>query len=337
MADYLAPWRQLSDRNGAIRFIDANLRGAGQVMLQDNPLTGLLFIVGVAWGASVAGRPQVAISGIVALVAATLTAMALNADATSLRQGTFGFNGILVGIAVPTFLVPTPAMWLVLLIGAAVSTIAMQAISHVTKLWGIPALTFPFVLTTWLLLLSAYSFARLPIASMGPPAFPTAAAAAPMDFSASSLLDAVIRGVSQVFLIDNTVAGTVFIIALLVSSVWAAVFAVAGATVAVVLAMVLGASQAAVAAGLYGFSPVLTAIALGAVFFKPSWRVALFALLGTAFAAIVQGALDAALAPIGIPTFTAAFVLVTWLFLLPRDNLQPHPHAPIKNGVVTDK
>jgi len=31
----------------------------------------------------------------------------------------------------------------------------------------------------------------------------------------------------------------------------------------------------------------------------------------------VQGAIIAAMTPFGIPTLTAAFVLVTWLFLLP--------------------
>jgi urea transporter len=43
--------------------------------------------------------------------------------------------------------------------------------------------------------------------------------------------------------------------------------------------------------------------------------------------------MDAAVAPIGIPSFTAAFVFVTWLFLLPKAQLKPHPHRPIENGI----
>lgn len=64
------------------------------------------------------------------------------------------------------------------------------------------------------------------------------------------------------------------------------------------------------------------------MFFRPSLRVTLFAVLGTVFTVIVQGAMDVALTPLGIPTFTAPFVFVTWLFLLPKTNLEPHPHAP---------
>jgi urea transporter len=38
------------------------------------------------------------------------------------------------------------------------------------------------------------------------------------------------------------------------------------------------------------------------------------------FTVVVQGAMNVALAPLGVPTLTAPFVLVTWLFLLPRSH-----------------
>ncbi|WEX10257.1 urea transporter [Chelativorans sp. AA-79] len=332
-------WEKIIGRSYALRLVDIHLRGAGQVMLQNNPLTGLLFIIGIVWGAIAAGDPEPAIGAVVGLVAATLTAMLLRSDKTSLEHGLFGFNGILVGAAVPTFLVMGPAAWFLLVIGAAVSTIAMLAVSHVTKPWGIPALTFPFVLTTWFLVLAAYSFGHLPIGIMGPPQLPVApgSSAAGADLSAGLLFSACFRGISQVFLIDNGITGVIFVAALLVSSPWAAGLAIIGSTVSVLGASALGASAAEIGSGLYGFSPVLTAIALGCVFFRPSWRVALFALLGTVFSIIVQGALNAAVAPVGIPTFTAAFVFVTWLFLLPKVDLEPHRHEPVSNGIMTDK
>ena len=43
--------------------MDINLRGIGQVMFQDNPLTGALFLIAIAWGSYAAGVPQVAIAG----------------------------------------------------------------------------------------------------------------------------------------------------------------------------------------------------------------------------------------------------------------------------------
>jgi hypothetical protein len=74
-------------------------------------------------------------------------------------------------------------------------------------------------------------------------------------------------------------------------------------------------------AGLVGFNPILTAIAVGTVFNRPGIRSALLTLLAVVLTVLVQGAMVAALTPFAIPTLTASFVLVTWLFLLATPDL----------------
>ena len=96
---------------GRLRFVDINLRGIGQVMFQDNPLSGALFLAAIAWGSFAAGVPQVLFGGLVAVVAATLTAQWLRVDPASLRAGLYGFNGLLVGLALATFVAPGPLLW----------------------------------------------------------------------------------------------------------------------------------------------------------------------------------------------------------------------------------
>jgi len=339
MSDSLSAWTSLTQKNKAAWFVDINLRGAGQVIFQNNPLTGLFFLAAIVWGAIAGGQIDIGIGAIVALVIATVTAMLLDSDEESLNQGLFGFNGVLVGAAVPTFLADNPAMWFILLVGAAVSTVVMLAVSNVMKTWTTPALTFPFVLTTWFLVLGAYSFGHLPIVSMGPPILPHAPGAAEVESGLNilDLLMAWLKGPAQVFLINNAVSGVLVLIGLLVSSPWASALAAVGAAVAVVVSLALGASLDDISAGLYGFSPVLTAVGLGCVFYAPSPRVLAYALLGTVFTVVVQGAMDAALAPIGIPTFTAPFVFVTWLFLLPKAELKPHPHRRMEDGIFDKK
>ncbi len=105
------------------------------------------------------------------------------------------------------------------------------------------------------------------------------------------------------------------------SSIPAALFALGGAALAVITAHLLGAESDLVSAGLLGFSPVLTAITVGTVFYAPSVRVALYAALATVFTVIVQAAMNVAFAPLGVPALTAPFVLTAWLFLLPRQHL----------------
>ncbi len=71
--------------------------------------------------------------------------------------------------------------------------------------------------------------------------------------------------------------------------------------------------------GLLGFSPVLTAIALGATFRRPGLEATLYAALGVVFTVVAQAALDVALRPFAIPALTAPFILVSWMFLLPGE------------------
>ena len=328
----------LSKKNALVGYFDLNLRGASQVFFQNNPLTGLIILVAIFWGAYSAGNLNVAFGGVVGLIVSTFMAIWLDVDRTSLEQGLFGFNGILTGIAVTTFLANHPLMWAYLIVGAAVSTVVTLAVANVVKTWGVPGSTAPFVFTTWLLLLGAYSFTNVSVAAMGPPALPVAASASSMPISTYRLLGILSKNISQVYLIENIPAGLLFVIAIGINSVRSAAFAVIGSIVSLSTALVFGANAAAIAAGVFGFSAVLTAMAVGAVFERPSFRGTLYAIFATIFTVVVQGALVTAVSPIGIPTLTFPYLLTMWVFLLPKLGMAPHPHhLPVMNGVLATK
>ena len=315
-------WEERCRSSGPLRFIDIVLRGIGQVMFQDNPLSGLLFLIAVSWGSYAAGVPQVAIGGLLGVLLATVTAWWLRVDNAGLRAGLYGFNAYLVGIALPTFLALSPLLWVYVVLGAMVSVVATLAVANLMKTWGVAALTAPFILVTWLLLLSAYAFSgihgeALPASGQIAPIPPEAAnPLAILDFMQGMLVS-----ISQVFVKGNGVAALLILIGLAVGSLAAASFALAAAVISVIVAHALGAESQLISAGLVGFNPILTAIALGTVFYRPSPRVAAYTLLATVLTVMVQGAMVSALTPFGIPTLTASFVLVTWLFLLPAQKL----------------
>jgi urea transporter len=318
MKKLLAWWERLCVSSGILRFVDRNLRGIGQVMFQDNPLSGLLFFVAIGWGSYAAGVPQVAIGGLVCVLAATLTAQWLRVDKAGLNSGLYGFNAYLTGLALATFMTASPLLWVYVVLGGAVSVVVMLAISNVLKTWSVSALTAPFVLTSWLLLLATNAFSGLEGSAL-----PPSGEIVPIDPAAANplrvgdFLQGIFTSITQVFLKGHGPAALLLLAGLAVNSLPAAVFALVGALVAVVTAHALGAESDIITAGLLGFNPVLTAIALGAVFYRPSPRVVAYTLLATVLSVIVQGTMIAALTPFGIPTLTAAFVLVTWLFLLP--------------------
>ena len=81
----------------AVSVLGTLLRGAGQVMFQNSPWTGLLFLCGIAWGAWNAGRPEIFFGALLGLAAGTATGCLLGAPRSDVRAGLHGYNGILVG------------------------------------------------------------------------------------------------------------------------------------------------------------------------------------------------------------------------------------------------
>src|SRR6266516_523192 len=160
-------WSERAAGNPVVTMVDTLLRGTGQVMFQNNPLTGLLFLAGIFVNSGKLGG-----LGILGLATSTLTAYLLGADRTLIRNGLFGFNGILVGIGLAFFLNYNGLLIGYVILGGALSTVAMMALANVFSVWDMPALTAPFVLTAWLLLFAVLLFANLRPGPLIAPAAP---------------------------------------------------------------------------------------------------------------------------------------------------------------------
>lgn len=293
-------------------------KGAGQVMFQGSWATGLLFMTGIFWGAWAEGRIALAWAALVGLVVATCTGRLMGFPHREGSEGLWGFNGVLVGCGLMSFLEPTPAAWALVVLGAAMTVWLRDGMNRLMAPWHINSLTMPFVLVVWLLLAAARGLHALPPEGLSEPAFPQAATLPHPDLRLFPLLAAWLRGIGQIFLLNSWFAGLLFLVGLWLSSRRAALWAMTGSAIALLVALALGASGRALNEGLYGFSASLTAIALGSAFHQPSWRVTLWSVTGVVVTLLVQVAVDQLLSPVGLPSLTFPFCLTTWLFLLPR-------------------
>ena len=142
--------------SGILRFVDINLRGIGQVMFQNNPLTGLLFLAAIAWGSYAAGVPQVAIAGAARGRRGDLDgAMAARRRSESLACRALWLQRPISSDLRWRHSWPrTPLLWVYVVLGAPFRSSRCSEPPTSFKTWGVSALTFPFVLTTWLLLLA---------------------------------------------------------------------------------------------------------------------------------------------------------------------------------------
>ena len=301
---------------GSFDFIKILLRGTGQVMFQNSAWTGLLFMIGIFWGAYAEGQGLVGWGALLGVTVSTVTGYLLGFPAKDGEQGLWGFNGVLVGCAFPTFMGNTVWMWLALVLCAALTTWVRAGFNNVMAPWKVNSFTFPFVFCTWMFLLAARAMHGLPAAHMSDPTLP-AAFASLESLRFADLAVYWLKGIGQVFLIDSWVTGILFLAGLALCDRWAALWAAIGSALALLTVIALKASGSDISDGLYGYSPVLTAIALATVFYKPNFRSALWAVLGILVTVFIQAGMYMLMAPVGIATLTGPFCITTWLFLLP--------------------
>ncbi len=317
-------------------FLDATLRGVGQVFLQNHPLTGAIFLLAILAN-SVLSASTLADQGVSAAwlfagavlgtVVSTSVAILLRLDPQAIRQGLYGYNGTLVGIALPFFFQAGPAMLPAIAAATALSTGVMELASRLFGRWRLPVLTAPFVLTTWLALVVFSHVGALQPSSFMPG---TPHVLPPIPLTPLGVAEGLLKGEGQVMFQAHWVAGLLIAIGLLVNSRRSFVFALVGSLLGELFALIEGVDAASVMTGLYGFNPVLTGIALGAIF--PARHAAWVALLGMGATFVVAELLGLAFAPVALPALTAPFVLTTWLFLLPRIHGAPPQDPPVSGA-----
>lgn len=221
-------------------FVTRVLNGLGQIMLQENPLTGFLFLAGICYGSLVMGA-----AALLATVCGTATAILLNYDHTKIDKGLYGFSAALVGVATVSFLKPVFVTWVMIIIGSALTTV----LQHFFIKRTIPVFTLPFVLVTWAILFLVNQYA---------PAWLEAPSVSAL--STGNYFTFAIKGFGQVIFQDSLVSGLLFFIAVLISSPIAALYGLAGAVVSGSIASYWAVPDNDISMGLFSYNAVLCAI-----------------------------------------------------------------------------
>ena len=293
-------------------FIDTVLRGVGQVMLQNNSYTGVLFLLGMFYNSVLLGLAVLA-----GTAASTATAMLLGVDRGQVRAGLFGLNGALVAAALLYFFQGDVRVWVYVVCASAVTAVLMAAFLRVLATWQLRPLTAPFVFTTLCFVLASARFGQLRATEHLPTSgrLPQGASLDGL-VSLGTFAEGIFTGVAQVFFQGNVVTGVIFTLGLLVSSRVAGISALLGSLAGLLVGWGMGAAEPAMRVGAYGFNSVLTAIVLCDVVLFLNASTAAYAFLAALATAVVYASVSAAFEPLGIPALTLPFVLVAWMFIL---------------------
>jgi len=258
----------------------ALLNGFSQVLLLRNPLCGLCCLLAILLTA-----PTLVGGALLGALAGLLTAQRRGYDRSDRQAGLYCYNGVLIGILISAVL-PWSAILPPLIIAAGgLSSI----ITHQWRKRGgqlLIAYTAPFVLLGWITLLLASPSAN--------------------GYVEAEPLHAVARGVGQIFLLDQPLAGVLIMLGVLIANPYAALWALIGSAIGGGAALLAGEVQGAWL-GLYGFNAALAALAFSRQGEKP-WVT----LLAVALALLLQPLFN--LLPLA--ALTAPFVVACWLMHL---------------------
>ena len=267
-------------------------RGIGQVMFQNNALSGLLILIGIflnSW--------QMGILAICGNIISTLTAYFSGYKHDDIKNGLYGFNGTLVGIAVGVFLQLSVGSLIMLIIASALSTWIAYFFSRQRLL---PGFTAPFILAVWGML----GVCSWLISDLLP------ASDTVIDTTQNiNYFQAFCLGIGQVMFQGNTVlAGLLFLIGILINSRKATLYTILGALLPIPLAILLEVDATNLNAGLMVYNGVLCAIALGGTGWESGVWAGCSVLLSTVLQILGMS--------FGITTLTAPFVISVWIILM---------------------
>jgi urea transporter len=313
------------DGNPFLAFVDSCLRGVGQVCFMNNPVTGLAILI-----AMFVAEGWLGFAGALGVVASTLTAVLVGIDRGAIRIGLFGFNGVLVGGAFSLFLQPDWSglvmVWIVIVAGF--SSILHAALANVfLGSWKVPPYTLAFNFMTLIFLIGAINYANGKLGGLVAPAdaqvtqnsvsgtLRSAADAASAN-NLDGFVNAVFRGIGQLFFANSVWAGIIIVVGLACCSRIAAIFALVGSIAGMLTGLAVGASGVAIYNGLWGFNGFDAALAVAGVFFVLSVRSAILGVLCAIFASLLFGAIGTLFIPWGLPALTLPFCFATLAFTL---------------------
>ncbi|HET7138677.1 MAG TPA: urea transporter [Arthrobacter sp.] len=285
----------------SLNWMAAASRGLGQIYFQANAWTGLAVLAGFA-----IANWRMAALAVVGLLSSTLSGVLYRRRLGELANGLHGYCGALVGAAQFSALGFTwPAAVFAVVGGFACGpvTIGVAWLFHhpAIRKYALPVTTAPFCIVAGLL------FAiHAPL--HGPH---TDLPEVPHNILAN-VGQAVLSNISEVVLVDSALAGAVILVGLFIAHWKVGAAALLGSVLEAVMDLVTGSDVQTLAHGLLGYSGVLTAIALAAVFLRGTWQPWVAAAVGVVISSVMAWLMGLT----ALPVYTWPFIIATWLMLV---------------------
>ena len=274
----------------------------------------IFFLPGGAVGAVICAatlvNPDVALAGILSVLAAYGFARLVRMEKQFLQSGYYTYNPLLVGLSIGNLFQFSPlALFFIVAAGILTFLVTVFTANVFSTYLRLPILSLPFVVVSSIAYLASLRYSNLLIA----PHHTSALLAA--DFGLPYWLAGFFKAFGAVLFAPSVVVGLLLSVVVLRYSRILFLLALFGYySGAVLRSLMLGSTHNAFA-DLNNFNFIFIAMALGGVFLIPSPASYLLALIGVAISTVFLDAITGFWSYYGIPAFTLPFNVVTLGFV----------------------
>ncbi|TXD49444.1 urea transporter [Polaribacter sp. IC073] len=301
------------------QFSVINLKGIAQIMLQENAITGLLFLLGVLYNSWL-----MAIGLVIATITGSVSGYLLSKkNHKALNQGLYGFNAALIGIIIVYKYGLSWESVFCIIVASVIATLIM----HFAIIKNLQVFTFPFVVMGWVVVslvnttnfmplvqhpTAEENFLQEPTAEM----FEDALEQVGIEYDDDRIDDDLIfstHGFGQVMFQGSLIAGLLFLFGVYVNKPIAALYGIFASILAISVSHLLNSPESSIDTGMFSFNAVLCALAFAGTRHRDGFWVVL--------STVVTVIIDDYLIKIGVPPYTFPFVATMWILLLTRKGL----------------
>ena len=254
---------------------------------------------------------QMGLAGLCATLASNAFALLLKFNRDTIRTGHYGFNALLLGLALAYRYDLTGSLFFLILAGSLLALLVTISLTSLMSYYvQLPILSLPFVLVTHLTYLAASS---APALALHPKFLSVIGNVLPVQVP--PMIEIFFRAVGAIFFMPSVEAGVLIFLSLLVVSRLLAMLAVMGYAVGLAVLFGLGVAPDVLNSGMFGVNLMLTAMVLGGVFVIPSPWSYILAGMGALLCTLMGLAGNVILGSSQLLLLTAPFIVTSLLVL----------------------
>ncbi len=325
------------------QLLNAILNSYSQIFFSTNRTLSVLLIL-VSFFDVITG-----LSGLLAIITGLALAYVMEIDKSSIENGLYGFNNLLVGLGLGLFYEFSLPLMVIVVFASLLTSFITFGIQGILLKYKLPYLSIPFLIALWITLVATGSFSALGLSAKGIYTYNEVFAIGgiklvnlynTIDNAIPQVISTYFKSLGAIFFQYNVIAGVVISIGLLIYSRIMFSLSLIGYFFAVLIYKFFGIDINTLSYSYIGFNYILSSIAIGGYFLQPSRYTYLAALLVIPIVILLSFSAEVILGTYYLPAYSLPFNMIVLLFIYTlrfRTNRPKHLHEIIVQQETPEK